>query len=209
MTERAARARDRLARQRLDAGLRRRRPPTPTRASPRPPPSAPRSRPSGRTRPGVPIDAMLFGGRRSTVVPLVHEAFDWEHGVFLGRDHVLGDDRGRGRRRSGKLRFDPFAMLPFCGYHMARLLRPLARDRPAGDAAKLPQDLLRQLVPQGRGRPLPVAGLRREQPRAGVDLPPLRRQGGGGRDADRASCPRRATSTPTGLDVSERTWPSC
>ena len=67
---------------------------------------------------GVPIDAILFGGRRASVVPLVHEARDWEHGVVHGVDHVLGDDR-RGRRPVGQLRWDPMAMLPFCGYHMA------------------------------------------------------------------------------------------
>ena len=66
---------------------------------------------------GVPIDAFLFGGRRATVVPLVNEAFDWEHGVFLGAT-MSRDDRGR-RRRVGELRFDPMAMLPFCGYNMA------------------------------------------------------------------------------------------
>ena len=196
----ASGARHRLARQPVDARVR-----DPGRPPERPVHGAGFAVPVDRTRVGGPRRCADLGDPVRWTPP--HHGAARDRGVRLGArrvprfDHGVGDDRRGGRRgRQAALRPDGDAAV--LRLQLRRLLRPLVVDRQGHRSRQAAPVVLRQLVPSRRGRPLPVAGVRREQPRPEVGVRARQRCGRSGRHRDRPAPAPGALDT-TGLDVDD------
>ena len=133
---------------------------------------------------GVPISAIVFGGRRRALAPLVYQARNWLHGVLVGAG-VASETTAAATDAVGVVRRDPMAMKPFAGYNFGDYWAHWINV-----GAKLkspPQDLPRQLVPPGRRRQVSVAGLRRKPARAALDHRSLQGQARRARHGHRPS----------------------
>ncbi len=157
---------------------------------------------------GVPIDAILFGGRRASVVPLVFQSRDWEHGVFLG-SIMASETTAAAAGAVGQPAARPLRHAALLRLQHGRLLRPLAEHRGRRRPGEAPQDLLRQLVPQGRGRTLAVARLRRELPGARVGVRAGQRDRRGHRDPHRVHPGSGGHRHRRPGRVGRATWRSC
>ena len=118
---------------------------------------------------GVPISAILFGGRRKTTVPLVMQARDWQHGTFMGAT-MSSEKTAAAAGRLGQVRRDPMAMLPFLGYNAGDYFQHWVDVGKGADADKLPKIFYVNWFRRDDDGRFLWPGLRREHPRAQVGV---------------------------------------